>query len=210
MLSAIVSSILFFFLQSPAIAGVDMMLGVGGDRSYVEDGAGIEASNNGLSGQTALAFSFFEPLYIGGFYYRGEAKTSDVSSGENVDNFHFSAIGYGAELGLRFYSVMLKLGIGSYEAEARKVQDKIGRTYTLSGGQGFHFGIEKRFSLSPATNWFIGVYTRDINYSQIKIKSGSDDYADLPSSWQQRIYSLFVGIVFNFDVFSEEKTNESN
>lgn len=208
MLSAIL--IVFLFFASPLQAAVDIMLGVGGDRSYVEDGNGIEASNNGLSGQVALGLSLFEPLYIGGFYYRGEAKTSDVSSGENVDNFHFSAIGYGAELGLRFYSVMLKLGIGSYDAEARKVQDKIGRTYTLSGGQGFHFGLEKRFSLSPATNWFIGAYTRDINYSQIKMKSGTDDYADLPSKWQQRIYSLFVGLVFNFDVFPEVKENVRN
>ncbi len=205
MLSAIF--LIFIFFANPLQAAVDIMLGAGGDRSYVEDGLGIEASNNGVSGQAALGFSFFEPLYVGGFYYRGEAKTSDVSSGENVDNFHFSATGYGAELGLRFYSVMLKLGIGNYQAEARKVQDKVGRTYTLSGGQGFHFGIEKRFALSPASNWFIGVYSRDINYSQIKIKSGSDDYADLPSKWQQRIYSLFVGLVFNFDVFPEAKEN---
>lgn len=194
--------LLFLFLSIcllslEGIASVDFKLGGGFDRGVVEDGQRSKAENYGYSAEGHLLFSAFEPLYLGVFGYKNWSSTNTIYKGNNVNNFHISPQGAGAELALRFYSVMIKVGVGAYEADARRVEDGVGRNYKLTSGQGYHVGLEKRFALTQSMNWFIGAYTRNIIYSKIKMKNGGEPI-DLRSKWEQTIYSVTVGFAFNF------------
>lgn len=185
-------------------ASVDFKLGGGFDRGVVEDGDRSKAENYGYSAEGHLMFSAFEPLYLGIFGYKDWSHTNKIYKGENVENFHISPQGAGAELGLRFYSVMVKVGIGAYEADARRVENGVGRNYKLTGGQGYHVGFEKRFAITHSMNWFIGGYSRNIVYSKVRMKNGTDT-VDLPNKWEQTIHSVVVGIAFNFFYLDDDK-----
>ncbi len=188
---------------------VDFKLSGGFDRGVVEDDNRSKAENYGYSAEGHLMFSAFEPLYLGIFGYKNWSYTNKIYKGDNIDNFHISPQGAGAELGLRFYSVMIKVGIGAYEADARRVENNVGRDYKLTGGQGYHVGFEKRFAITRTMNWFIGGYSRNITYSKVRMKDGGST-VELPNKWEQNIHSVMVGIAFNFYYTGNESSKSSN
>jgi hypothetical protein len=203
-----------FILFLPAIfAPTSLCAGISGtlrgayDYGEVDDGAGgiSKASNSGYSGEGALAYFFAlnstMQLHLGGFYFVDSSRTQKItSSSSSLQNFSISPTGYGLDLALKVSSIIMHAGYGDYKADARRVEDFVGRDYSLADGNGSHLGLGYILGSVGRFNFLTDMTYRRITYGKLQIKSAPGGGLSLENSqkWHQNLLSLGAGIQLTF------------
>ncbi|MBF0366044.1 MAG: hypothetical protein HQK50_10770 [Oligoflexia bacterium] len=175
---------------------MDAALLGGVDSGTSSNGLNHKAKNLGYSLEALAHLKIFLLLHGGAFYFQDSSKTQKITSngGSVLQNFHISPTGYGVDFKLQFSPLFLRGGYGSYQAEARRVSDFVGRNYSLASGSGYHLGGGIMGKLFGVFSWVAAITYRNLEFKEIKMKESKTNFVKLQKPWEREVYTFALGL----------------